>query len=110
MRPTKGMFELPFVLPGIGRDEFDGETYAKDIDYARLKGQLERVFKLMQDGEYRTLREIADECRASEASVSARLRDLRKPKFGSYVVDRRRVSEGLWTYAIKMEAGSGRDK
>jgi hypothetical protein len=68
---------------------FDGETYDAAQDEARLAGQMLRVAKCMADGEWRTLEEIAAEAGDPEASVSARLRDLRKRKFGNFVVERR---------------------
>lgn len=39
---------------------------------------------------------------ASEASISARLRDLRKPNFGGYTVERRRVEGGFYEYRVKL--------
>jgi hypothetical protein len=54
----------------------------------------------MLDGKWRTLRQIADSLRYPEASVSARVRDLRKPKFGAMDVKRQRVAGGLWEYRI----------
>jgi len=69
---------------------FDGETYEPTTDKARLTRQVERVYALMKDGEWRTLAEIADLVDASEAGVSARLRDFRKLRFGGYLVERRR--------------------
>jgi len=36
----------------------------------------------------------------SEASVSARLRDLRKAKFGAHTIERQRVSAGLFRYRM----------
>lgn len=74
---------------------FDGNTFDAALDSERLTGQLGKVFSLMCDGRYRTLGEIVNAIGGgSEASVSARLRDLRKPKFGSHVVNRRRRGEG----------------
>jgi DNA-binding Lrp family transcriptional regulator len=58
------------------------------------------VYALMQDGQWRTLAVIAEECKASEASVSARLRDLRKLRYGGYFVERRRVRSDLWEYRL----------
>lgn len=89
--------------------EFDGETYDPGRDKARLTGQLERVFEAMSDGQWHTLRWLADRCKGSEAAVSARLRDLRKPKFGGYIVDRRRSEhvDGLWVYRLGQEDGRG---
>lgn len=67
--------------------------------------QLRDVRKIMQDGRWRTLSEISEHCwPASEASVSARLRDLRKVKFGGHTVDRRYVGEGIWEYRVKLNA------
>ena len=86
------------VLP-----RFDGATYDKALDQPRLGRQVLAVLALMQDGRWRTLREIADVIEAPEASVSARLRDLRKDRFGQYVVDRRRRGEpsrGAWEYRL----------
>jgi len=79
---------------------FDGETYEPDQDHTRLKGQLWNVFQLMSDGQWRTLSEIAESAGGSEASVSARLRDLRKDKYGAREVERKRVNGGLYTYRL----------
>jgi hypothetical protein len=84
---------------------FDGETYDPDRDGQRLGRQLAAVSNLMADGQWRTLSEIAEAVRgesgrASEASCSARLRDLRKPKFGAHTVDRRNAGDGLWEYRV----------
>lgn len=50
-----------------------------------------------------TLREISELTSFGEASISAQLRHLRKPRFGGYVVAKRRrgrVSRGMWEYRI----------
>lgn len=87
---------------------FDGATYDAERDHVRLKGQLGRVYNLMKDGRWRLLCEINLWAGDSEASVSARLRDLRKPKFGSHTVERRHVEGGLWQYRLKNhDEGSG---
>ncbi len=83
---------------------FDGDTYEPAKDLTRLKGQLGRVFNLMSDGQWRTLKSIAFKVKGSEASVSARLRDFRKPRFGAYTVERERVdSTGLFIYRLEVE-------
>jgi len=79
---------------------FDGETFDTEKDQQRLTTLLERVRDLMIDGEWRPLWAIAVEARGSEASVSARLRDLRKPRFGCYQVERRRVHQGTHHYRV----------
>ena len=85
--------------------DFDGETYEPEFDKPRLNTLLGKVFVLMEDRQYRTLSEIQSVVACgSEASISARLRDLRKPRFGGYEVDRRRrgkETKGLFEYQLR---------
>lgn len=83
-----------------GLPDFDGATYRHALDHERLGAQLLRVAQLMGDGGWRTLREIARTTDDPEASVSARLRDLRKRKFGGYTVERERLTGGLYRYRV----------
>ena len=86
----------------------DGDTFDAALDGSRLNTQLARVTELMRDGTWRTLAEIQRVVGGSEASVSARLRDLRKPRFGAWTVGRRRVAAlGLWEYRLE-SSGEGR--
>lgn len=55
----------------------------------------------MSDGAWHTLSELADKCQGSEAGISARLRDLRKAKFGGYTVTAKRLGKGLWAYRMQ---------
>lgn len=82
---------------------FDGETFDAPRDEVRLFRQLHSVHDLMLDGQWRTLERISDETGEPVASVSARLRDLRKPKFGGYRVDREYMSRGVWRYRVVIE-------
>lgn len=86
---------LPDPLP-----HFDGATYDAELDYARLGNQLRAVLDVMVDGEWHTLRGLAVATGYPEASISARLRDLRKRKFGRWVVERERLDGGLWRYRL----------
>jgi hypothetical protein len=82
---------------------FDGDTFDPDLDGTRLFAQLKRVRALMGDGAWRTLAEISAATADPEASISARLRDLRKPKFGAFTIERRRRGEahhGLFEYRL----------
>lgn len=86
---------------------FDGETYEPALDETRLLGQLGQVRRLVSDGEWHTLRELAAGARGSEAGISARLRDLRKEKFGSFTIERRRAgapSSGCFEYRMVLTA------
>ena len=78
---------------------FGGETFSPELDGQRLARQLQSVWFLMRDGEWRTLDRIATVLEFPEASVSARLRDLRKR---GLTVERRRVTTtaGLWEYRV----------
>lgn len=80
--------------------EFDGDTYDERLDRSRLTGQLQRVYALMSDGVWRTLPEIEAVTGGTAASVSARLRDLRKEKFGAHTVEARRLRQGLYVYRV----------
>jgi DNA-binding CsgD family transcriptional regulator len=54
-------------------------------------------------GGWLTLGEIAELTAFSEASVSAQLRNLRKPKYGGYVVEKRRrrcLGGAQWEYRM----------
>ena len=79
---------------------FDGSTYVHARDHARLSGQLDLVRQILSDRQWHTLEEIAELVGGSVAGVSARIRDLRKQKFGSHEIDRKYVSAGLWRYRM----------
>jgi hypothetical protein len=79
---------------------FGGETFDEGRDGERFTLQLGRVRALMLDGKWRTLAEIAEATGYPEASISARLRDLRKPRFGGFQVERRYLRRGLHEYRV----------
>jgi hypothetical protein len=74
-----------------------GNTFDESLDGARLRTQYDRVRDLMIDGRWRTLSEISLDTDQPEASISARLRDLRRAKWN---VERRRRGGGLWEYSV----------
>ena len=78
----------------------DGATYDHARDARRLAGQQARVLAYMRHGRWATLSQIAINTGDPEASVSARLRDLRKPQHGGYKIERRYVERGLWEYRL----------
>lgn len=85
--------------------DFDGATYEPARDKDRLTAQLASVRMFMWDGDWHTLKQIATAVQCPEASASARLRDLRKPRFGAFTIERRRVTDGLHEY--RMGTGQG---
>jgi len=82
---------------------FDGATFEPALDAQRLTSQLERVKAMMADGQWRTLGEIQAACGGTEASCSARLRDMRKWRMGAHTVDRRRIIGGLHEYRLVLK-------
>lgn len=107
MREVSDMTEIQTDLFGEKPVFFDGETYAAEHDKDRLVSQLERVKYLMSDCRWRTLSAISHITHGTEAAVSARLRDLRKERFGSHTVDRRPVGSrknGLFEYRVTKKA------
>ena len=99
----------------------DGYTYDPDRDHQRLSRQQAAVFAAMarsrtpagDAGGWCTMHAIHATVEyllgqsVSEASVSARIRDLRKLRNGLHIIDRRRrsVAGGTWEYRL-VPAGS----
>lgn len=83
---------------------FDGDAGIEDLaDHERLARQLDKVEHVMIDGRWRTLSELSKLIDAPTPSISARLRDLRKPRFGGYDVQRRQrtmAAKGTYEYRV----------
>jgi len=79
---------------------FDGSDYTAPRDNKRLTAQMERIFDLMNDGVFRTLRQIADITGDPEASISAQLRNFRKARFGSHTLNKKYLGNGLYSYQL----------
>lgn len=84
---------------------FDGATYQHARDHGRLASQLGEVLATVRNGAWWTLAALAFATGYPEASVSARLRDLRKAKFGGHIVERRYVSNGQFEYRLDLPRG-----
>ena len=80
--------------------EFDGETYEHDRDHGRLAAQLGRVMAVMRDYQWHTLGDIEAKTGDEKQSISARLRDFRKEKFGGHHIARRYILNGLFEYRL----------
>lgn len=98
------LFNQPELKKDIFKDaRFNGSDYVKEFDQDRLTGQLKRVYELMIDGRWRTLSEIEATTGDPQASISAQLRFLRRERFGSHTVDKRRRGDreqGLFEYQV----------
>jgi hypothetical protein len=102
----------PTPPPPARPPRFDGATYVPvreaepDSDRERLARQLDAVKAVLLDHEWHRLSELARRCGGSEAAVSARIRDLRKSRFGEYTITRRYVSRGLHEYRLEPVEGT----
>jgi hypothetical protein len=99
--------QLDWIEHGPGRPHFNGVGYDPAMDDDRLSKQLGRVWAVMRDGRWRSLAEIRADIAQRfavedpEASISAQLRHLRKPRFGQYDIERRRrACAGTWEYRL----------
>jgi len=79
---------------------FDGATYDPAVDEDRLATALGRIYEAMTDGQWWTLMQLAQVGRCTEAAASARVRDLRKTRFGNHRIEHVRVRGGLWRYRM----------
>ena len=87
--------------------QMDGATFEEPRDGNRLRAQLEAVRTTISDGKPYTLAELERLTGAPQASVSARLRDLRKPKFGNYDIRRDYIADGVWSYRMVLDSAKG---
>lgn len=76
---------------------------------AKLHSDVAAVKRALRKKTWMTLREIQIELNdrlvyIELQTVSARVRDLRKAKYGSHIVDRRYVGQGVWEYRLGKEA------
>ena len=80
---------------------YEGPVNAADCE--RLEGQTRAIFNLMVDECWRTLAEIEGITGYPQASISAQLRHLRKPRFGSHTINKRRrgINGGTWEYNLE---------
>ena len=94
------MSEQPYLF-----GDRDGSTYVRNRDRDRLNRQARLVYLAILDDSWHTLPELSRRTGEPEASISARLRDLRKPRFGRHIIERRYAGQGLWEYRYGGLAG-----
>jgi hypothetical protein len=81
----------------------DQEGARKD---PRLKKQLVRVYDVLAEGVWLSLSDISVLADAPEASASARMRDLRKKKFGGFDLETRVLPHNN-VYEYRLDVSSG---
>tara|TARA_R110000803_G_scaffold49843_1_gene103666 strand:- start:9 stop:278 length:270 start_codon:yes stop_codon:yes gene_type:complete len=79
---------------------FNGSDYNHERDVSRLSTQYWDIYNLMRDGRRRTLQIISNITNHPPASVSAQLRHMRKARFGSNIVNKSHVGNGLYEYEL----------
>jgi hypothetical protein len=82
-----------------------GYTYDHHEDFVRLNRQAYDVWRVMVTGQWYSLSALSEITGHPEASVSARLRDFRKKRFGHHTVEHMRVSGGFWLYRLLPNPG-----
>lgn len=96
------------LLFSAPKPNFDGQTFEDKLDGPRLTAQLDRVREYMLaifpawKSKYEislALEQLYGE-KFPTQSIGARLRDLRKRKFGTYIVDKKRRTNGTWEYLV----------
>jgi len=84
--------------------DFDGSTYDKNKDQVRLSRQIDKVRYFLEISDYVTLEEISVATGIKNmSSISARIGDLRKDRHGNRVVERKYISDGLYSYKLLPE-------
>lgn len=79
---------------------FDGSDIDQLRDGVRLTSQLERIMGCMKLGGWWTLKKLAEETGDPPASISAQIRNARKERYGSHVVEKRYIDNGLYEYRL----------
>ena len=92
-----GLFTLDKLQPPF---QFSGADYQPNRDDKRLTGQLLRIYEVMRDGRWRSLAEIEQATGDPQASISAQLRHLKKQRFGSHIIEKRYIKNGLYKYRL----------
>ena len=87
-----------------------GATFDPKQDGPRTSNQLRVVRDILSDGAWHPGPDIVAEASeilkqtCSDSSITARIRDLRKPRHGGHQIDRRRRHEGGGLHEYRMRA------
>lgn len=92
------------------RPAFDGATFVETRDGCRLRAQQALVALCLRDHDWWTFERLQLALLArygvstSQTGISARIRDLRKPRWGSHTIERRNMGAGLWEYRLAVSS------
>lgn len=113
----KGTYEylINGGIPDLEDMDFGGSTYDPELDQYRLGTQLQYVWAYMQDERWHTPEDLEENVHTGRfdengeerhfrwASISARLRDFRKPENGGHDIEGKRLAGGSWKYRLVRE-------
>ena len=71
-------------------------------DIIRLNHQQAHVWAVLKDERWHTLPELCSVTGYPAQSISARIRDLRKLKYGNHVIHRESLGKGLFRYRLEI--------
>jgi hypothetical protein len=80
----------------------DGATYDHEQDGARLQQQQQDVWNLMRTGHWYSLTALSQATGHMPQSISARIRDFRKDRFGGHTVLRKRAGLYRGTFVYRL--------
>jgi hypothetical protein len=80
----------------------DGATYDHDQDGLRLFQQAADVWSAMRGGGWYTLKYLSEATGHPPQSVSARIRDFRKERYGAHTVERKRYGLYRGTFVYRL--------
>jgi hypothetical protein len=75
-------------------------TWDEQRDGARIAKQRDDIWNAIRDGNWYTLSQLEQTTGHPQSSISARLRDFRKARYGSHRIERGYVDRGLWQYRL----------
>jgi len=80
--------------------DFDGSDYKPDFDKVRLTKAIKKVFMFMMSNDWVSIDDIAENTGVPHSSASTHTRNLRKEKFGSWEVEKRKVGNGFFEFRL----------
>ena len=86
---------------------FNGSDYVPSYDQKRLTKQIYIIKDLMLKSGFVTLQDIENVTGFPQASISAQLRNLKKERFGGYILEKRRTeNKESGTFEYKLSANN----
>jgi hypothetical protein len=67
-----------------------------------MKG-LYKLLSVVKDGKWRTIKQLSDATGNIPTAASANMRNLRKAKYGGYIIERRHLGNGLYEYRMALD-------